>query len=140
MNAVSLCLLTEDPLSPERHLAAVDRASAGGTVLFAGVVRDIDQGRAVKELEYHAHPSALAELRACTEEVAADPRVHAVAASHRVGPLRVGDAALVVAVSAAHRAEAFEASSWLVELVKARLPVWKRQVFTDGSEEWVNCP
>jgi molybdopterin synthase catalytic subunit len=66
--------------------------------------------------------------------------VHAVAVSHRIGTLAIGDAALVAAVSAAHRAEAFAACERLVELVKRRLPIWKRQVFPDGTDEWVNCP
>ncbi len=73
-------------------------------------------------------------------EVAADPEVLAVAVSHRVGALEVGDVALVAAVSTAHRAEAFQICARLVDEVKHRLPVWKRQVFADGSDEWVNCP
>jgi molybdopterin synthase catalytic subunit len=66
--------------------------------------------------------------------------VQSVAASHRVGELRVGDAALLAAVSATHRGQAFAACEQLVELAKKRLPIWKRQVFADGTEEWVNCP
>jgi molybdopterin synthase catalytic subunit len=79
-------------------------------------------------------------LRACLDEIVADPLVHAVAVSHRLGELRVGDAALVAAVAAAHRGGAFAACSRLVDLVKERLPIWKRQVFADGTDEWVNCP
>lgn len=134
------CRVTESELDPGEHLAAVDGRSSGASVLFAGVVRDHDHGRQVVELEYVAHPSAQDVLRACRDEIAADPLVHAVAVSHRVGHLRIGDAALVAAVSGAHRAEAFDACMRLVELVKERLPVWKRQQFTDGTDEWVNCP
>ena len=136
----ALCEVTEAELVAGQHLAAVDRAGAGASVVFAGVVRDHDHGRAVVGLEYVAHPTAGAVLRACLDEVAADPLVHAVAVSHRVGELQVGDAALVAAVSAAHRAEAFAACARLVELVKERLPIWKRQRFADGTDEWVNCP
>jgi molybdopterin synthase catalytic subunit len=69
-----------------------------------------------------------------------DPQVYAVAVSHRVGRLEVGDVALAAAVSTTHRAAAFDACARLVDEVKTRLPVWKRQVFDDGTEEWVNCP
>ncbi len=136
----SLCQVTDVPLSAADHLAAVQRTGAGGVALFLGVVRDHDHGRPVLSLEYVAHPSAADTLRACVAEIGADPLVHAVAASHRVGVLDVGEAALVVAVSGAHRGEAFAACERLVELVKHRLPVWKRQVFADGTDEWVNCP
>lgn len=135
-----LCQVTESALSTADHLAAVERSGAGASVLFAGVVRDHDHGRPVVELEYVGHPTAAEVLRGCLDEIAADPLVHAVAVSHRVGTLHVGDAALVAAVSAAHRAEAFAACARLVEVVKHRLPVWKRQVFADGCDEWVNCP
>ena len=136
----ALCRVTEAALSTTEHLEAVERAGAGAAVLFAGVVRDHDHGRSVVELEYVGHPSAADVLRACLAEVAEDPLVHAVAVSHRVGVLHIGDAALVAAVSAAHRGEAFAACARLVDLVKERLPVWKRQVFIDGTDEWVNCP
>ena len=142
MTAISpvLCQVTTSPLSVDEHLAAVSTSRSGASVVFSGVVRDHDHGRGVVELEYVGHPSAAEVLRACLEEIAADPLVHAVAASHRIGTLAVGDAALVAAVSAAHRAEAFAACERLVEIAKQRLPIWKRQVFTDGTDEWVNCP
>ena len=142
MTAVSpvLCQVTPSPLSADEHLAAVAGVRSGAAVVFSGVVRDYDHGRAVTALEYVGHPSADAVLHACLDEIAADPLVHAVAVSHRIGTLAVGDAALVAAVGAAHRAEAFVACERLVEIVKQRLPIWKRQVFADGTDEWVNCP
>ena len=73
-------------------------------------------------------------------EIAKDPAVYAVAVSHRVGDLRVGDVALAAAVSTAHRADAFALCARLVDEVKARLPVWKHQHFADGTDEWVNAP
>lgn len=132
--------VTTEPLDVAAHEAAVADRRSGAVVTFQGVVRDHDHGRSVRTLEYEAHPSAGDVLRTVAAEVAADPQVHAVAVSHRVGPLAIGEAALVVAVSTAHRAAAFAACARLVDEVKARLPIWKRQVFTDGTEEWVNCP
>ena len=135
-----LCEISTEPLSTDAHQAAVAGPASGAIVVFSGVVRDHDDGRSVVSLEYVGHPSAAEVLRACREEILADPLVHAVAVSHRVGDLQVGDAALVAAVSAAHRAEAFAACERLVDIAKKRLPIWKRQVFPDGTDEWVNCP
>jgi molybdopterin synthase catalytic subunit len=136
----TLCAVSTEPLSVDAHEAAVSRDASGAVVVFSGVVRDHDHGREVVSLEYVGHPSAKEVLRACRDEIAADPLVRAVAVSHRIGELKIGDAALVAAVSAAHRAEAFAACARLVDIVKERLPIWKRQVFTDGTDEWVNCP
>jgi molybdopterin synthase catalytic subunit len=135
-----LCEVSAEPLSVDAHQAAVIGDASGAVVLFSGIVRDHDHGRPVLALEYVGHPSAGEVLRACRDEIAADPLVHAVAVSHRIGDLQIGDAALVAAVAAAHRAEAFAACERLVEIVKQRLPIWKRQVFADGTDEWVNCP
>lgn len=117
--------------------AAVGDAAGGAVVTFAGVVRDHDQGRAVADLEYHQHPSAHRVVGEVAAEIAAKFDVIAVAVQHRVGMLTIGDVALGAAVSAAHRREAFEACAELIEQVKHRLPVWKRQVFADGTDEWV---
>ncbi|MGH3986095.1 MAG: molybdenum cofactor biosynthesis protein MoaE, partial [Pseudonocardiaceae bacterium] len=88
-----------------------------------------------------SHPGAGDVIMRVAAQVAAKhPDVHALAVSHRIGPLAVGDSALACAVSAAHRAEAFTACAELVDEVKLQLPIWKRQEFADGSEEWVNCP
>jgi molybdopterin synthase catalytic subunit len=138
--AVRLLALSADPLDVAAHEAAVADRRAGAVVSFLGVVRDHDGGRGVTLLEYEGHPSAEDVLREVAAEVAADPDVYAVAVSHRVGRLEVGDVALAAAVSTAHRASAFAACARLVDEVKERLPVWKRQVFDDGTEEWVNCP
>ncbi|GIJ50790.1 molybdenum cofactor biosynthesis protein MoaE [Virgisporangium aliadipatigenens] len=130
--------VTTQPLDVAAHEAAVAHPGAGAVVTFQGVVRDHDGGRGVHELEYEAHPSARDVLVAVAEEIAAAPEVYAVAVSHRVGPLKIGDVALVAAVSTAHRADAFAACARLVDEVKERIPVWKRQVFADGTDEWVN--
>ena len=135
-----LARVTEEPLSVAEHEAAVADKAAGAVVSFSGVVRDHDGGRSVTELEYVGHPSAPALIAEIAAEFAARPDVQSVAVSHRVGLLAIGDVALACAVSAAHRGQAFAACAELVDEVKARLPIWKRQVFTDGEEEWVACP
>ncbi|MGH3679910.1 MAG: molybdenum cofactor biosynthesis protein MoaE [Natronosporangium sp.] len=132
--------VTEVPLDLAAHERAVADPAAGAVVSFAGVVRDHDHGRTVRWLEYEAHPSAEAVLKEVAAAVAADPAVRGIAVSHRVGVLQIGDVALAAAVATAHRAEAFAACARLVDAVKARLPVWKHQVFADGTDEWVNCP
>lgn len=137
---MSIVEISEQPLDVPAHEAAVGHVRAGATVTFCGVVRELDHGRSVVELEYLGHPSAQQVLEGIVAEFTADPEVLGCAVSHRVGLLAVGDTALVAAVSTAHRKEAFESCARLVEEVKHRLPIWKRQVFADGSDEWVNCP
>jgi molybdopterin synthase catalytic subunit len=132
--------VVDTPLSVAEHEDAVADKAAGAVVSFAGVVRDHDGGRSVTELEYVGHPSAEQVIAEIAADFAARPEVRAVAVSHRVGMLSIGDVALACAVSAAHRGEAFTACAELVDEVKRRLPIWKRQVFTDGDEEWVDCP
>jgi molybdopterin synthase catalytic subunit len=131
--------LSEEPISLTEHEALVAHEAAGAVVGFSGVVRDHDGGRSVTRLEYSAHPSALQTLTEVVHEVARNSQgVRAVAVSHRIGDLHIGDAALVVAVAADHRRAAFETCALLVDTVKDRLPVWKHQHFGDGSDEWVN--
>lgn len=133
---VGLC---EESISLTEHEALVAHEAAGAVVGFSGVVRDHDGGRSVTRLEYSAHPSALQTLTEVVHEVARNSQgVRAVAVSHRIGDLHIGDAALVVAVAADHRRAAFETCALLVDTVKDRLPVWKHQHFGDGSDEWVN--
>jgi molybdopterin synthase catalytic subunit len=137
---VVLAEVTEAPIDVASHEQAVSDRAAGAVVGFAGVVRDHDHGRGVAELEYSGHPSAGEVLAQIAAEFAARDGVEAIAVSHRVGPLHLGDTALACAVSTAHRAEAFALCAELVDAVKARIPIWKRQVFTDGTDEWVACP
>jgi molybdopterin synthase catalytic subunit len=120
----------------------VQARAAGAVAVFVGVVRDHDGGKVVTSLAYSAHPTAEAVMRDVVAEVVAaqvEP-VHAVAAVHRVGDLAVGDAAVVVAVSSGHRGQAFDACERLVDEIKSRVPIWKHQVFADGSDEWVGTP
>lgn len=140
MDVIRLLALRDTALDVAEVLAAVEDPRAGGVVSFTGLVRDHDGGRGVTELAYSAHPDAEAALRRVAEAVAADLPVHGLAAAHRTGLLRVGDVAVVVAASASHRGQAFEAARRLIDDLKATVPIWKRQVFSDGDQEWVGTP
>ena len=137
MNVVRLIAGRDSELSVDEVRAAVADPGAGGLVLFAGAVRDIDHDRDVTGLSYSAHPSAEAELRRVAEVIAEKFPVLGIAAVHRVGDLEIGDLAVVVAVSCPHRAEAFDACRALIDLLKASVPIWKDQRFADGGSEWV---
>jgi molybdopterin synthase catalytic subunit len=137
---IRLLALRDTDIDPAEVIAAVDDAGAGGVVSFTGLVRDTDGGRGVTALEYVAHPDAEAALRRVADSVAADFPVRAIAAVHRTGLLAVGDVAVVVAAAAPHRGEAFEAARRLIDDLKETVPIWKRQVFADGEQEWVGSP
>jgi molybdopterin synthase catalytic subunit len=128
--------ISSEPIAADGVEAFVRASENGAVVSFSGVVRDHDGGRSVSALEYQAHPEAERFLADCCREVAASTGLR-VAAVHRVGALEIGDTALVAAVAAPHRREAFEACAELVELIKRRVPIWKRQRFGDGVSEWV---
>jgi molybdopterin synthase catalytic subunit len=139
MTRILRAALSEGPISLAEHERLVANEAAGAVVGFSGVVRNHDGGRDVVRLDYSAHPLAEQTLFEALAEVAAQATgVRAIAASHRIGTLYIGDAALVAAVAADHRGAAFEACALLVDTVKARLPVWKHQFFADGTDEWVN--
>lgn len=128
------------PLSLDPLLAHVGRRAVGGVVTFTGLVRDHAGGRGVVSLDYSAHPLALSRLRALAEELADRDGVVAVAAEHRTGHLVVGDVAVVLAVGAHHRGQAFDCCRELIDRLKAEVPIWKHQVFDDGDDEWVGTP
>lgn len=131
-----LAAISAEPIGAEGVESFVRASANGAVVVFSGVVRDHDGGRAVTALEYQAHPDAERFLSECCREIAASTGLR-TAAVHRVGPLAIGDTALVAAVAAPHRREAFAACAELVELIKQRVPIWKRQRFSDGVSEWV---
>jgi molybdopterin synthase catalytic subunit len=131
------CRLSSEPLDP----AAVERLVAGpdcgGVVTFAGAVRDHARGRSIRELEYEAYPGmAEAEMDAICGEAAARWPGARVAIAHRVGRLAIGELAVVVAAAAPHRAEAFAACRYAIDVLKERVPIWKKEIATDG-EYWV---
>lgn len=137
---IRLLAIRDTPLSVDEVLAAVADPRAGGVAVFVGTVRDHDDSRAVTELGYSAHPGAVDELRRVAEAVVEAYPVHGLAAVHRTGDLAVGDLAVVVAVSCAHRGEAFDAARMLIDTLKDQVPIWKHQRFADGEEEWVGSP
>ncbi len=143
-SVVRLCDIRDTPLDVPEVLAALGDPAAGGLVLFVGAVRDHDDHdgspEPVTALEYSAHPTALQRLREVAVAVAEKYDVRGVAAVHRVGTLTIGDAAVVVATTAVHRGEAFEASRALIDELKATVPIWKHQRFADGTDEWVGTP
>ncbi len=139
MGEIRLVEVVERSLDPAAIELLVADEHAGAIVSFSGNVRDHDHGQTVASLTYEGHPSAEAVLKDVAQEIESRFDLIALAVAHRVGALEIGDAALVAAVSTAHREEAFRACAALVDLTKERLPVWKHQVFADGTDEWVNC-
>ncbi len=160
-------VLSAEPISVEQAIAAVESDTAGAVVSFSGVVRNHDGGRQVSRLSYSAHPTAhqvmadvvaalVAEHSAPAGDPAGDPAAGPASdgsaggadtrrqpvriwAAHRIGMLEIGDPALVCAVSAAHRGQAFSVCAELVDRIKAQVPIWKEQFFADGTVEWVGA-
>ena len=140
-------VLSAEPISVDQAIAAVESDTAGAVVSFSGVVRNHDGGKAVDRLSYSAHPTAhqvMADVVArswpkhCRRAAGATQPVR-IWAAHRIGMLEIGDPALVCAVSAAHRGQAFAVCSELVDRIKEQVPIWKEQFFTDGTVEWVGA-
>jgi molybdopterin synthase catalytic subunit len=137
MSGVALARVTPDELDASAVEAAVLSRADGALVTFRGVIRDHDAGAAVTRLDYSAHPDAERFLTEACATIAERTGL-TVAAAHRIGTLDVGDVALVAAVAAAHRAEAFSACADLIDEIKATVPIWKRQHSPDGTSAWVN--
>lgn len=139
-------VLSAEPISVDQAIAAVESDTAGAVVSFSGVVRNHDGGKAVERLSYSAHPTAhqvMADVvaRLVAEQAGEGSATQPVRiwAAHRIGMLGIGDPALVCAVSAAHRGQAFAVCSELVDRIKEQVPIWKEQFFTDGTVEWVGA-
>lgn len=134
---VRIAAVTDAPLDVAAHLGAVEDRTVGAVTSFVGTVRDHDPDApaGVASLEYTAHPDAEATLRSIAETALGD-RSGVVAVSHRIGTLGVGDAAVVIAVGTSHRDDAFVVCRELIEAIKRELPVWKRQIETDGTASW----
>jgi molybdopterin synthase catalytic subunit len=134
--SVAIAVVTDEPIDAAAVEAAVLTRADGALVTFRGVIRDHDSGHSVTRLDYSAHPDAADFLRTACERVASSTGL-VVGAVHRIGALDIGDVALVAVVAAAHRAEAFAACAELVDVIKAEVPIWKRQHSPDGTAEWV---
>ena len=129
--------ITEAPLDPARLVEAVRRDGCGAVALFYGVVRNENLGRRVQYLEYDAYPEmAVKKMKEVADEVRAKFPVAEVGVLHRTGRLEIGETSLLVAVSSPHRREAFEACHYAVDRIKQVVPVWKKEVWEDGSE-WI---
>ena len=128
--------ITDEPLDTGALINSARRDTCGAVASFVGVVRNHDGGESVDAIEYSSHPSSQQILRDIVMEFKDRPGVHCIVAWHRVGRLGIGEDAMVVAVAAEHRAQAFRAVEAIVEDVKAKLPIWKKQELTDGSHNW----
>ena len=127
------------PLDAAALTAEVASVANGATVVFVGTVRDVNDGRAVTGMEYTAYlPMAERELRLIVEEAAARFGTSDVVVEHRIGELGLGEASVVIAVAHPHRASAYDASRYVIEALKARVPIWKREWYVDGERAWVD--
>lgn len=134
-----LAEVSQGEITVARMIQAVSDPRCGAVVTFDGVVRDHDGGRGVERLEYSAHPTAAEVIAGVAREIAERYPDTLIAVAHRIGPLEIGNSALVCAVAAPHRKQAFVACDELVDTVKQRVPIWKHQVFDDGESEWVGA-
>ena len=132
-------VVTNAPVHIQELSKLVANPHSGAVVTFCGDVRNHDGGKEVASLLYEIHPSAPEQIKLITESVMGRFEIEKVAVAHRYGDIAIGETAFAVAVSAAHRQAAFDACAAIVDDVKAKLPIWKHQKFTDGSDEWVNC-
>jgi molybdopterin synthase catalytic subunit len=146
-------VLSAEAISVDQAIAAVESDTAGAVVSFSGVVRNHDGGKPVERLSYSAHPTAHQVMADVVAQLVAEQSAAVssggegggsaqsvrIWAAHRIGMLEIGDPALVCAVSAAHRGQAFAVCSELVDRIKEQVPIWKEQFFTDGTVEWVGA-
>lgn len=133
--------LTQEPIRPDAIRNQAANPAAGALVTFEGWVRDHNEGRTVERLEYDAYPAlALAEGAAILAEAVERFGVYGAECVHRTGKLEIGEIAVIVVVTSAHRDEAFAACRYIIDEVKARVPIWKKEYYSDGDSGWVNCP
>ena len=131
--------IVDEPVDVESLLIEVERDSNGATVVFIGTVRDQNNGRPVTGIEYACYgPMATRELASICTEASERFATLDIVVEHRIGHLEVGEASVVIVVAHARRASAYEASRYIIEQIKRRLPIWKREEYTDGTREWVD--
>ena len=130
--------LSTSPISAEELARKVRSVECGAVVTFSGEVRNHDKGRTVLQLKYEIHPTSEIIIREVADEVALRFTHMRCAVIHRYGDIPIGESALAIAVATPHRGEAFEACATLVDEIKIRVPIWKNQIFDDGTNEWVN--
>ncbi len=129
--------IANEPIDLQSIVRSVITPESGGINVFVGTTRNHAGGRSVDLLEYEAYePMALKMMHAIVEEAKERWPLHAVAVVHRLGRVEVGEVSVAIAVSSAHRKEAFEATRFLIDELKRVVPIWKREYFSDGSVEW----
>ena len=127
------------PLDPSALLAEVASVANGASIVFVGTVRDVNEGRAVSGIEYTAYEAmAVRELETIATEAAARFGTEHIVVEHRIGRLDLGEASVVIAVAHPHRVAAYDASRFVIEELKRRVPIWKREEYVDGTREWVD--
>jgi molybdopterin synthase catalytic subunit len=132
-------VVTDAPVHIAELSKLVTNPHSGAVVTFCGDVRNHDSGKEVASLLYEIHPSAPEQIKLITQALIGQFDIEKVAVAHRFGEIAIGETAFAVAVSAAHRQAAFDACAAIVDEVKAKLPIWKHQKFTYGTDQWVNC-
>ena len=131
--------IVKRPIDPQALVAEVARTANGATILFLGTVRDVNDGRAVSGIEYASYESMAArELDAIAREASARFGTDDIVVEHRIGRLGLGEVSVAIAVAHPHRAEAYDASHFVIEELKRRVPIWKREEYLDGTREWVD--
>jgi molybdopterin synthase catalytic subunit len=131
--------LSDQPLSVDQCYAKVQDPTCGGICLFVGTIRNHSQGEPVTHLEFDSYPPmAIKEMRRIAEEAQEKFGLQSVVVHHRVGHMSIGDIAVIIAVSSAHRAAAFEGCEWVIDELKKDVPIWKKEFRPDGSY-WVNA-
>jgi len=132
-----LIQITREPLDRNALIASVTDPGTGGIVVFEGVVRDNARGKQIRYLEYDVYPEmAVQQIREILAEAESRWHVHRVAVAHRIGRLEIGEASVIIVVATPHRSEAFEACRYIIDTLKTTVPIWKKEVATNG-EEWV---
>jgi molybdopterin synthase catalytic subunit len=132
------CRITREPIDTTALLQAFAAPSDGAVLLFLGVVRDRNEGRAVGHLEYDAYAEmAVAELRRIVVEARSRWAVGEIAVAHRIGRLEIGEVSVAIAVASPHRGEAYDASRYVIEELKQRVPIWKKEGYLDGTTGWL---
>ena len=131
--------IVQRPIDAQGLVAEVARTANGATILFLGTVRDVNDRRAVSGIEYAAYESMAArELDAIASEASSRFGTDDIVVEHRIGQLGLGDVSVAIAVAHPHRAEAYDASRYVIEELKRRVPIWKREEYVDGTREWVD--
>jgi molybdopterin synthase catalytic subunit len=134
-----LATLVRSPIDPIALVRGVSSPGNGAVILFLGAVRQVNEGRDVTGIDYAAYEGmALRELQAIVDEGATRFGTRDVVVEHRLGELQVEDISVGIAVAHAHRDSAYAASRWVIEELKRRVPIWKREHYTDGTREWVD--